>query len=472
MTNPYGYYSNQREELLLQDPDEVTLTRKAYFATHKDINRDFPFLVKDKFCMESVGARVVNELFLKNKFILSLSLHGGTESLTYPYGVPNHQFGNPTIEMDYKQGENALKYLGKATKNTMKLVKEYVQGRYDFSLTKKSLNSPDNKAISTLTTSANDHTTSNRKFRYETGDMNTVVYPVRGGMEDWAYSGSWEGAPIIVQPCKPRTYNGYPAEKTTYDNIHSDGMRNIMLLLEVSHSKDPEQKTLGKQNVDCLLNMRKNAFFNTITPHQNTCLDSHIDGYIPRIIRLSLTLIDILEPYINYYGEYKKKSNQFEIKWNVGGSIVVDETYVLYKSFEKIDKSNYTKVKELFEKINDIKQDIKEETKISMLSKVLNQKSKVKSGKGVWNIEYLNNSDPFIFKTNLKNKSQIIFIIVAKVDSYMKDFDNEADPKVPPQTHFVNLRTKEGYVIGDTQQGILLKSKTLFFSDVGNFELN
>ena len=47
--------------------------------------------------METIGARVVNELYLNHMFSLALSLHGGTESLTYPYGVPNHLMGNPNI---------------------------------------------------------------------------------------------------------------------------------------------------------------------------------------------------------------------------------------------------------------------------------------------------------------------------------------------------------------------------------------
>ena len=99
--------------------------------------------------------------------------------------------------------------------------------------------------------------------------MNGVVYPVTGGMEDWAYSGSWEGSPIITQSCKPKTYGGYDKEKTSYDKNYKDALKSIMFLLEVSNEKTPEQKLLGRRNIDCLINIRPNAFFNKITENKN-----------------------------------------------------------------------------------------------------------------------------------------------------------------------------------------------------------
>jgi hypothetical protein len=53
--------------------------------------------------METIGARVINELYTSHLFSLALSLHGGTESFTYPYGTPNHIISNniPKIPMNY-----------------------------------------------------------------------------------------------------------------------------------------------------------------------------------------------------------------------------------------------------------------------------------------------------------------------------------------------------------------------------------
>ena len=47
------------------------------------------------------------------------------------------------------------------------------------------------------------------------GTMNSFVYPVHGGMEDWAYAGSWAGS---SKPCTPRTFGGYAAERTQYQD--------------------------------------------------------------------------------------------------------------------------------------------------------------------------------------------------------------------------------------------------------------
>lgn len=477
MTNPHGYYVNEREEQLIEDEDKVILTNSLFKQTHKDINRDFPYLVNSKYCMESIGARVVNELFLKHKFLLSLSLHGGTESLTYPYGTPNHIQNNPKIQMNYIKNEMEV-VTGKNKEDAMNLQKLYLKGDYDDVFSKGiSLNPPDYKAITSMTKSANEHTTSNKSAQYKIGDMNTVVYPVRGGMEDWAYSASWEGHPIINQPCKPKTYNGYPEEKTKYDGTNHDGVRNIMLLLEVSHKKFPEQKKLGRQNIDCLLNLKKNAFFNTITPHKTTCLNKTIDGYIPRIIRLNLTLIDLLEPYINYHGEYKKISHKLNIKWLVGGSLVVDKTKIMYETFDKstTEQDFMNKKEKLISMIKDFNNasQITNKDKIIKLKGILtkeNKKNKDMKGLGIWNTDEAN-IKPFEYEIDTKDKKYILFVIIANVDSYMKEFDNSVDPAVPPQTHFVNLRTNNKYIVKN-EGDLLLQGRTMHTSNVGSFNID
>jgi hypothetical protein len=42
---------------------------------------------------------------------------------------------------------------------------------------------------------------------YILGDMSSTVYPVGGGMEDWAYAASWDQEPgATVAQCKPDYY--------------------------------------------------------------------------------------------------------------------------------------------------------------------------------------------------------------------------------------------------------------------------
>jgi hypothetical protein len=208
-----------------------------------------------------------------------------------------------------------------------------------------------------------------------------------------------------------------------------------MFLLEVSHDKVPEQKNLGRKNVDCLLNLRSNAFFNRIAKNKKVCLDDYIDGYIPRIIRLSLTLIDILHPYVTFTTQIVNKS-EYKVIWTVGGAINVDSTYLLYDYFDQQpDKAFMAKLNAN----NDLKS----------LKQILKRSSKNMNGKAVWNIEY-SNKDHFIHEfKNVRgngngNKKYLVFVCVAKVDkSWSKK--NHPDPDVNPQTHIANFRTNSGY---------------------------
>ena len=70
--------------------------------------------------------------------------------------------------------------------------------------------------------------------------MNDLVYPVHGGMEDWAYGGSWDTD--LVKPCNPTTFGGYPESKTIYDN---STLRAFNFLIETSDNKNPLPTVLG-----------------------------------------------------------------------------------------------------------------------------------------------------------------------------------------------------------------------------------
>ena len=275
--------------------------------------------------------------------------------------------------------------------------------------------------------------------------MNTEIYPVSGGMEDWAYSASWEGSPIITKSCNPRTYGGYDPERTDYSK-YKDAIKSIMFLLEVSDDKIPEQKYLGRENLDCLINLRHNAFFNKITTHKKTCLDELIDGYVPRILRLSLTLIDILQPYIitnNFV-----KEDKIVIMWNVGGSITVDETYIAYKLFDEKPNNEF---------LDNLKK-LEDEDKIN---KILDSKSTKLNGKGIWSIDY---SEKDIFKHDIpKEKKFLVYIAIAKAD---KDFSiqQNPDPKIPPQLHLSNSRTNKDYIAKNA--GFILKGRTFYKSEI------
>ena len=286
--------------------------------------------------------------------------------------------------------------------------------------------------------------------------MSSIVYPVRGGMEDWAYSGSWEGYPIITQPCEPQTYNGYNPNKTLYEKYYKDALKSIMFLLEISHDKYPEQLSLGRKNTDCLLNLKRNAFFNKKASTKK-CLDPINDGYIPRLIRLSLALIDMVEPYVNFEHKLINEGNntyQSLIKWAVGGSIDVNETMVLY---DFVDNVKVFKEKVYKTKLN------------TDLFELFRFKSKKLKGLGIWNNNY-KDKDQFRYHVKFKTqKKALIFIILAQVDSNW-GINGKSDPPVGPQSHIANLRNKDDYVAHN--KDFLLRGKKYHASKLGVIYLN
>ena len=66
--------------------------------------------------------------------------------------------------------------------------------------------------------------------QYPANRMNELVYPVHGGMEDWAYAGSWDLK--LATSCRPA--NGYPPERTRYANAT---LRAFNVLVEASGAR-------------------------------------------------------------------------------------------------------------------------------------------------------------------------------------------------------------------------------------------
>lgn len=77
MTNAIGYAQWKREE--------VNDWKRSI-----DINRDFPFNWLDNGCFSSLAARVVSKVFTENIIVGCLTYHGGTETISYPWGSFNH----------------------------------------------------------------------------------------------------------------------------------------------------------------------------------------------------------------------------------------------------------------------------------------------------------------------------------------------------------------------------------------------
>ena len=271
--NALGYYRNTRNE------DNV------------DVNRDFPFdYTSPTMCMRTIGARTFNELFREHLFQMALTFHGGTELIGYEWGADSFQGTLSPDDEAQKQIANAYSNYGGGWSGS---------GPYPF------------------------------------GPMDQIIYTVKGGMEDWAYAGSW--LPEKVVQCQPTTFGGYPSEQTVYNAAM---LRAFNILVETSDIKAPTSSLGSSEDV---LNS-----------------DTAGNGHISRNIRLSLLAADLVEPYLSFVGVNNvalttdilprarrncQRTNAFKVpqdlsqvtvEWTVGGALEIDETGLYYGNWNSI----------------------------------------------------------------------------------------------------------------------------------------
>ncbi|CAM9916764.1 unnamed protein product [Scytosiphon promiscuus] len=274
MTNSIGYFNTVRTENGL------------------DPNRDFPYSQKPNQCMTTITARAVNEVWREHAFQLAVTFHGGMVAMAYEWGSPDHP---------HRKDAN---------------------GNYQDI-------SPDDAAQVELTAGlsrfAGSFKDGSKNFEaYPTGRMNKLVYPVAGGMEDWAYAGSW-GAAMGV--CEPTANGGYPKEKTIYN---SATLRALNILVEASDNKHPPQSLLGSRQG--LLDP---------TPSK----EEHANGHVARNVRLSLMVVDLVEPYVEWLPNPTEQADDksinsgvvvadekrgLDLEWTVGGAFEVDTTQLVW----------------------------------------------------------------------------------------------------------------------------------------------
>ena len=364
-----------------------------------DPNRDFPFDQDPKKCMKTVAARTVNELFRDHMFQLSLTFHGGTEVIGYEWGAyPFESFDSPD---DVAQSDIAAAY-------------KHIAGGFP--------------AVGE----------NPRTPPYKTGAMNPLVYPVHGGMEDWAYGGSW--LPNYVKPCTPTSFGGYPEEKTTYDN---STLRAFNMLIETSDDKIPSPETLG-------------------SPEQILKNSGKGNGHIARNIRLAIMAAELVEPYLaiqsvneldlsddivpsqkigdsscRYSGivSVQAKSRKITLRWVVGGSITVDETKVWYGSWSELGYGH-----KCFQQpsMDEISATLNEGTPISETQ-----------GKGAFSPDQdgLKIFSASIDISKYSSGVELVVLISARVDQGWTVVPVEnVKPDVPPQSHVVNARTNPNWL--------------------------
>ena len=251
-TNPWGFANRRRTEVRV------------------DTNRDFAVDTAPGACAQSATGRVVNELFRRHVFQVGVTFHGGMEAIAYEWGAP-------TYNARARRGGRKLR------------------------LAPRDL-APDDASQAALSRAMARAAGAGLGIReYRQSRMNSIVYPVHGGMEDWAYAASWDSALSVRGGCSAKNYDR--ARTSMYDDASN---RCAMILVETSNDKAGPQRLFGAED---------NLF--GIGP-----------GHVARNIRLALVAIDIVEPYAAWVDAAAdgcvRRAPPGALKLRVGGAIRVE----------------------------------------------------------------------------------------------------------------------------------------------------
>lgn len=387
--NALGYFRNKREE------DGI------------DPNRDFPFDIlprnSDK-CMQTVTGRSINEVFREHLFQLSITFHAGMEAITYEWGAPSYK---GSLSPDHNaQAEIA---------NGYRRIAGHFKGTPE----------------------------------YETGTMNGAVYPVRGGMEDWAYAASWDSDRVVQ--CTPQTFGGYPPERTTYNE---SSLRMFNVLVEASDIKTPPRGTTG-------------------TTEELLKPNGEGNGHISRNLRIALLAIDLVEPYAAIVGmdgvaleadvvpgrerggrAYLGTSafawvgggdgdGTVRVSWTVGGGFAIEHTRLMYARWKDLPTSY------------DGTGHLTEDDVAALGDRLRSSDAIVDHGKTQWHEHGASPPpafhvdgpvfDSYMDVSDFELGEEIAIFAVARLDGSWTGQPKNVGPELPPQAHVVNARTNPNW---------------------------
>jgi hypothetical protein len=168
--------------------------------------------------------------------------------------------------------------------------------------------------------------------QYPIGRINSIVYPVDGGMEDWMYAAGWDQSSL--KKCKAFTPLQPGVDK---EPDVKEGNRAIVYLVETSDMKNPNDDSLGGSENPLDKNSSKS-------------------GHISRNARIALVSIDVAMPY--------NCIQSYQIHDNAEHNNIKDPTHFKNRKTDNLDEKDYmnngTKdnTKESNHDTNDTKTDI------------------------------------------------------------------------------------------------------------------
>ena len=378
--------------------------------------------------MRTIGGRVVNEIFRQHMFRLALTYHGGMEIIGYEWGAPTYM--NKLSPDEISQVAISTAYSNFA-------------GGFD--------NTPP----------------------YNHASMNDKVYPVRGGMEDWAYAGSWDHDRVVQ--CNPGTYGGYPIERTMYEN---GTLRCLNMLVETSDNKIPK-KGLGYPSHILKGCDNKKGLCHPLA-----------NGHVTRNVRLAVAAIELVEPYASIVAvddlrlsndivPRERSCKKFRsvlvprgagnvtVSWTVGGGITVDQTTLVHAEWADVNQYRCGSPHEV--SIVD---------GASHESPILQGKTRWhKHGSSISGGDGSDGKEGTEFSTtidlnNYQPGTRVAVFAKAVVDGdWGKIANGPVAPDILPTSHVVNIRTDETWRIegategsGGTGKKKIVQGRTIWFS--------
>jgi hypothetical protein len=72
------------------------------------------------------------------------------------------------------------------------------------------------------------------------GDISSTIYPVNGGLEDWAYGAGWDytAKDSTLNECNP---SSYALRGVTQGHDHYKNIRSAIYIVETDHKKHPDE---------------------------------------------------------------------------------------------------------------------------------------------------------------------------------------------------------------------------------------
>lgn len=264
-TNCYGYIHIDRAD---EGPNG-----------HHDPNRDYPYSRRDAHCLQTNSALMLHALFAKHTVQLLVTFHGGMAAIAYEWGTPGHPHPRDT--------------------------------------------SPDDLSHATIAHAMRDFAGKfNGEPLYPVGTMNSLVYPVDGGLEDWAYAAGWDTGAL---------HNCSNNVNTRVSN------RAVVFLVETSDAKIPPTSAMGQD--DYVLSSIDER-------------ETH-GGHVPRNTRLGLLAVDVMQPYVCVSGvrTITGDAAALEVEWYVGGSQEVKNMRLSWHNASSLAMNDISSARHLYDDV-------------------------------------------------------------------------------------------------------------------------